>query len=65
MYPEKTLIQKDLCTPAFVAALFTIARTQKQADRGMQKGAAHIHNGIKRNKIMSFAAAERLSYRGK
>ena len=55
MYPEKTLIQKDLCTPAFVAALFTIARTQKQADRGMQKGAAHIHNGISHRKEQSNA----------
>ena len=27
---EKTLIQKDTCTPMFVAALFTIAKTWKQ-----------------------------------
>ena len=25
-YPEKTIIQKDTCTPMFIAALFTIAR---------------------------------------
>ena len=25
--PEKTIIQKDTCTPMFIAALFTIART--------------------------------------
>jgi len=25
------LIQKDTCIPAFIAALFTIAKTQKQA----------------------------------
>ena len=30
IYPEKTLIQKDTCTPMFIAALFTIAKTQKQ-----------------------------------
>ena len=32
MYPEKmkTLIQKDTCTPIFIAALFTIAKTRKQ-----------------------------------
>ena len=30
MYPEKTLIRKDTCTPIFIAALFTIARTWKQ-----------------------------------
>ena len=30
IYPEKTIIQKDTCTPIFIAALFTIARTWKQ-----------------------------------
>ena len=30
MYPEKTLIQKATCTPMFIAALFTIAKTWKQ-----------------------------------
>ena len=30
IYPEKTLIQKDTCTPIFIAALFTTARTWKQ-----------------------------------
>ena len=31
IYPEKmkTLIQKDTCTPMFIAALFTIAKTWK------------------------------------
>ena len=28
--PEKTKIEKDTCTPIFIAALFTIARTWKQ-----------------------------------
>ena len=28
--PEETIIEKDSCTPIFIAALFTIARTQKQ-----------------------------------
>ena len=28
--PEKTIIQKDTCTPMLIAALFTIARTWKQ-----------------------------------
>ena len=27
IYPEKTIIQKDTCTPIFIAALFTIAKT--------------------------------------
>ena len=30
IYPEKTIIEKDTCTPSFIAALFTIARTWKQ-----------------------------------
>ena len=30
IYPEKSIIQKDICTPMFIAALFTIARTWKQ-----------------------------------
>ena len=28
--PEETIIEKDTCTPMFIAALFTIARTWKQ-----------------------------------
>ena len=30
IYPEKTVILKDTCTPMFIAVLFTIARTWKQ-----------------------------------
>ena len=30
IYPEKSMIQKDICTPMFIAALFTIAKTWKQ-----------------------------------
>ena len=30
IYPEKTKIEKDTCTPMFIAALFTVARTWKQ-----------------------------------
>ena len=30
IYPEETKIEKDICTPMFTAALFTIARTWKQ-----------------------------------
>ena len=31
IYPDKTLIQKDTCTPVFTEALFTIAKTWKQS----------------------------------
>ena len=27
IYPDKTIIQKDTCTPMFIAPLITIART--------------------------------------
>ena len=27
IYPEETLIKKDTCTPMFITALFTIAKT--------------------------------------
>ena len=30
IYPEKIIIQKDTCTPVFIAALFTIAKTWKE-----------------------------------
>ena len=30
IYPDKTIIQKDTCTPMFIAALFTTAKTWKQ-----------------------------------
>ena len=30
IYPDKTIIQKDTCTPKFIAVLFIIAKTWKQ-----------------------------------
>ena len=30
LYQEKTINRKDACTPMFIAALFTIAKTWKQ-----------------------------------
>ena len=27
VYPDRTIIQKDTCTPIFIAALFTTAKT--------------------------------------
>ena len=42
MHTEETRIEKDMCTPMFIAALFTIARTWKQprcpsADKWIRK----------------------------
>ena len=30
IHTKETRIERDMCTPMFIAALFTIARTQKQ-----------------------------------
>ena len=51
IYPEKTIIQKETCTTMFTAALFTIARTQKQpkcpwTDEWIKKIVAHIYNEV-------------------
>ena len=52
LYPKnpKTPIQKNLCTPIFTAAQFTIAKCWKQpkcpsANEWIKK-LAHLHNGI-------------------
>ena len=31
IYPEKAVIQKDTCTPKFIATVFTITRIWKQS----------------------------------
>ena len=62
IYPEKTLIRKDTCTPMFIAAPFTIAKTWKQpkcplTDEWLKKmWYIHTHtmeyySGIKQNEI--------------
>ena len=38
VYLDQTIIQKDTCTPMFIAALFTIARTWKQPKCPSTKG---------------------------
>ena len=48
--PE-TLIQKNLCTPTFIAALFTIAKIWKQpkcppVDEVDKTTMGHLHSGI-------------------
>ena len=63
IYPEKTIIQKDTCTPMFIAALFTIARTWKQTkclstDEWIKKMwyiyTMKYHSAIKRKEIWLF-----------
>ena len=63
IYPEKSIIQKDTCTPMFTAALFTTARSWKQpkcslTDQCIKKKwyiyTMEYYSAIKRNKIGSF-----------
>ena len=64
-YLDKTVIQKDTCTPMFIAALFTRARTWKQpkcplTDEWIQKMwyiyTTEYYSAIKKNKLMPSAA---------
>ena len=63
IYPEKTIIQKDTCTPMFIAALFTVARSWKQpkcplTDEWIKQiwymYAMEYSSAIKRNEIELF-----------
>ena len=63
IYPEKTIIQKDACTPMFIAAVFTIAGSWKQpkcpsTDKWIKMMwyiyTMEYFSAIKRNKIGSF-----------
>ena len=62
VYPEKTIIQKDICTPMFTAAVFTIARSWKQpkcpsTDKWIKMWYIYTmeyYSAIKRNEIGSF-----------
>ena len=62
IYPEKIILQKDMCTQVFAAVLFTIARTWKQpkflsTDEWIKTWYIHTteyYSAIKRNKIVQF-----------
>ena len=64
IYPDKTIIQKDTCTPMFIAAVFTIAKTWKQlkcpsTDERIKKMwyiyTMEYYSAIKENEVMQFA----------
>ena len=63
IYPEKNIIQKDTCTPMFIAVLFIIARTWKEpkcpsTEEWVKKMwyiyTMEYYSAIKRNEIESF-----------
>ena len=65
IYPNKTIIQEDTCTPMFIAALFTIAKTWKQTKcpltdewiKTMQYiYTVEYYSAMKNNEIMPFSA---------
>ena len=64
IYPDKTIILKDIGTPMFIAALFTIAKTWKQSKcpltdewiKKMYKYTMKYYSSIKKNEIMPSAA---------
>jgi len=58
------MVQKDICTPKFIAALFTVVKTWKQrkcqsTEKWIKKlwyiYTLEYYSAIKKNKIMPFA----------
>ena len=67
IFPEKNMVRKDTCTPKFVVALFTIAKTWKQPKCPLAEAwikttrciyTVEYCSDIKKNELISFTAKE-------
>lgn len=64
IYPDKTMIQEDTCTPIFVTTLFIRSQTWKQPNSPLIdeciENAQYMHRGMllshKRNEAVPFVA---------
>ena len=64
MFRNKNMVQKDICTPVFIAALFTIAKTWKQpkypsAEEWIKMWDIYTmeyYSAIEKNQVKPFAA---------
>ena len=65
IYPDKTIILKDTCTPMFIVALYTIVKTWKQpkcpsTEEWIKKRwyiyTMEYYSAIKKNEMMAFVA---------
>ena len=65
IYPEKTMTQKDTCTPTFIAALYTLPKTWKQpkcpsTEEWIRKKwciyTMEYYSAIKKKEMMAFAS---------
>ena len=66
MYPEKNMIEKDICVPIFISVVFTVAKTWKQSKCPLTEEWIkqtwymytlwHITQPLKRVRLMPFAA---------
>ena len=64
MFRNKNMVQKDICTPVFIAALFMIAKTWKQPKYPLAEEwikmwdiyTMEYYSAIEKNKVKPFAA---------